>query len=110
MYRSGIIIGRGSFLLRPSADHSLGEHIFTLLQGTTDGVNPWLPGRAARPWMEIDPNSDDPGMTPQELGKQLRLAPDFADKLYALATPGTTVVVTDEPALRNFALNIITTD
>jgi hypothetical protein len=110
VYRSGIIIGRSSFLLSPSANRSLGEHIFTLLQGTTEGVNPWLPGRAVRPWMEIDSDSDNPGITPQDLGKQLRLAPDFADKLYDLATPGTTVVVTDEPALRNSALNIVTTD
>jgi hypothetical protein len=110
VYRSGLLIGRGSFLLRQSGHRPLGEHVFTLLQVTIDGANPWLPGPAASPWMEIDPDSNDPGMTPQDLGTRLRVAPDFADKLYGLATPGTTVVVTDEPALRNSNLNIVTTD
>jgi hypothetical protein len=110
VYRSGILIGRGSFLFRSSRSRSLGEHVFTLLEGTTSDANPWLPGSKARPWAEVDPDSHDLGMTAQDIASELRIAPDFANKLYDLATPGTTVVVTDEPALRDSDRSIVSTD
>ncbi len=50
------------------------------------------------------------GLVFKRPGLDLCLAPDFADKLYVLATPGTTVVVTDEAALQNSNLNIVTMD
>jgi hypothetical protein len=109
-YRSGILIGRGSFALRDRSNRSLGEHVFTLLASPVAGGNPWQVKGGSKPWMQIDPDSDNTGMTPQKLGAQLILAPGLADRLYGLAAPGTTVVVTDEPALGNSSLNIVTTD
>lgn len=37
--------------------------------------------------------------TLEDLGRRVRVAPVFAEKLYDIVSPGTTVVVTDAPAL-----------
>ena len=49
-----------------------------------------------RRWLAVKPRG---GVTISELGRRVRVAPDFAEKLYDLASPGTTVIVTDAPAL-----------
>jgi hypothetical protein len=36
-----------------------------------------------------------------DLGKRVRISPDFAAKLYDVLTPGATIIVTDDPAVRN---------
>jgi hypothetical protein len=108
VYRNGILIGRGAFL----CNRSLGDHVFTLLNGTTNQPSTMVTGRNALPWMEVDTASSDDSMNPQELGKRLRLAPDFTAKIYDLITPGTNVVVTDESAIpdADSNLNIIAND
>jgi hypothetical protein len=95
VYRSGVLIGRGACSCRGN----VGEHVFTLLEGTSRQAHPWLAGLSGQRWMEVDPDSGDPGMSPAVLGARLRIAPDFAANLYNFTSPGTTVVVTDEPAL-----------
>jgi len=109
-YRNGILIGRGTIEIRGS--RSLGEHVFTLLEGTTNRASLWVPGRNALRWMEVTANSGVSNVSAEELGKRLRIAPGFAERLYDLVLPGTTVVVTDDPALRdaNPNLTIIAND
>jgi hypothetical protein len=34
-----------------------------------------------------------------DLARRVRVSPEFAEKVYDLITPGTTIVVTDAPAL-----------
>jgi hypothetical protein len=34
-----------------------------------------------------------------DLAKRVRVSEDFAEKVYEILTPGTTIVVTDDPAL-----------
>ena len=95
VYRNGILIGRGAFVCR----HSLGEHVFTLLEGTTNKPSTLAPGRNALPWMEVDTGSSDDSLSMQELGKRVRLAPDLVAKIHDLISPGTSVVITDEAAI-----------
>ena len=37
--------------------------------------------------------------TLSDLGRRVRVSPEFAEKVYDLVPPGTTIVVTDDPAL-----------
>ncbi|HEV3273158.1 MAG TPA: L,D-transpeptidase [Candidatus Methylacidiphilales bacterium] len=103
-YRNGILIGRGAIEIRGS--RSQGEHVFTLLEGTTNRPGLWVPGRNALRWLEVTMGSQSSSLTAEELSRRLRIAPGFAEKLYDLVSPGTTVVVTDDPALRDADPNL----
>jgi hypothetical protein len=96
-YRNGVLIGRGSVDIRGSG--SLGEHTYTLLEGTTNKPSTVVANRNALRWMEVRTDSNDASATTEELGKRLRIAPAFAQKLYDILSPGSTVVVTNDPAL-----------
>ena len=38
-------------------------------------------------------------MTLDDLGRRIRVSPAFAEKVYDIISPGTTIVITDAPAL-----------
>jgi len=98
VYRNGIPIGRGALTITGS--QPLGGNVFSLLDGVSQNKSWWAPGRAARNWMRV--SNDDAGrrMSPDDIARRVQINPDFATKLYNLAVPGTTVIVTDQPALR----------
>ena len=109
-YRNGVLIGRGSIDIRGS--RTLGESTYTLLQGTTNQPSALASNRNALRWMDVTNDSANASATTDQLGKRLRLAPAFAEKLYDILAPGSTVVVTDEPALPDADPNftIVSTD
>ncbi len=80
-----------------SGHGSLGDHVFTLLEGTTGQASQLAPGREA----DMD-ERDEQGRSadPQKLASRLRFNPDFAAKVYGRITPGTTVIMTDQPVVR----------
>jgi hypothetical protein len=98
VYRNGIPIGRAALTITGSLP--LGGNVFSLLEGVSQKKSWWAPGRAARNWMRV--SSDDAGrrMSPDDIARRVQLNPDFATKLYNLVVPGTTVIVTDQPAIR----------
>jgi L,D-transpeptidase catalytic domain len=96
VYRNGNPIGRASVEI--SGFGSLGDHVFTMLDGTT-GKQSWLaPGRSGRRWMSV--TGIGGGSDPDRIASRLRINPEFAAKVYDQLTAGATVIVTDKPVLR----------
>jgi lipoprotein-anchoring transpeptidase ErfK/SrfK len=92
IYRNGEPIGRGAI----EVNGALGDHVFTLLEGVTGFGSPWAPGRAARKWMSLSSADDNA----HDLSNRVRFSPEFASKLYDAMSPGATIIVTDQPAVR----------
>jgi lipoprotein-anchoring transpeptidase ErfK/SrfK len=98
VYRNGNPIGRAS--LEISGGKPLGGNVFTMLEGVTEKPSWWAPNRPARRWLRVTSDKDGRRVDVDDLGKRLRLNPEFATKLYDCIAPGTTVIVTDQPAVR----------
>jgi hypothetical protein len=98
VYRNGNPIGRASVEI--SGRGPLGGNVFTMLEGVTEKPSWWAPNRPARKWLRV--TSDDSGrrVDVDDLGKRVRFSPEFAAQLYDIIMPGTTVIVTDQPAVR----------
>jgi hypothetical protein len=95
VYRNGNPIGRAALEVK---GRRLGEHVFTLLEGTTGKPSQLAPGRKAGRWMRVD--GEGRGVDSEKLASRLRLSPEFAHKVADEIAPGTTVIVTDTPAVR----------
>jgi len=96
VYRNGTPIGRAAIEL----NGSLGGHVFTLLDGVTGAASPLALGREARKWMTVESDAAGRGVSLADLGRRVRISPDFAGKLYNVLSPGATIIVTDAPAVR----------
>ena len=68
-----------------------------MLEGIAETASTFVPGRPAHRWMAVRTEGN---ITLEDLGRRVRVPPAFAEKVYDLVSPGTTVVVTDAPALR----------
>ena len=95
VYRNGNPIGRASIEVRGS----LGDHVFSLLEGDSGRLSTLVPGRAGRRWMSVA--SSGRGGDAEKISSRLRLNPEFATKVYDTIAPGTTVIVTDQPVVRS---------
>jgi hypothetical protein len=95
VYRNGNPIGRAALEVK---GRRLGEHVFTLLEGTTGKPSQLAPGREARRWMRVD--GEGRGVDAEKLASRLRFSSEFAHKVADEIAPGTTVIVTDAPAVR----------
>lgn len=101
VYRNGQPIGRAAVQVKGS----LGDHVFTMLDGEGGGASPYAPGRSARRWMSVGGR----GNSPHDLASKVSFSPEFARKLDDMLAPGATIVVTDRPAARKGTeLNILT--
>jgi L,D-transpeptidase catalytic domain len=97
VYRNGNPIGRAAIEI--SGRGSLGEQVFSLLEGTTGRESSLAPGRAARRWMGV--NESGRNTNPEKISSRLRVNPDFATKVYDVIEPGATVIITDRPVVRS---------
>jgi len=97
VYRNGDPIGRAE--LEVDGSGGLGQHVFTLLEGSTGKQSELAPGREARRWMRV--TSEGHPVEAEELKARLHFSPEFGQKLADAITPGTTVIVTDQPVVRN---------
>jgi hypothetical protein len=97
VYRNGNPIGRAS--VEVEGRGSLGDHVYSLLEGTSDRQSSLAPGRAARNWMTV--TSRGRSVPAEKLAERLRVNPEFANKVYDTIEPGTTVIITDQPVVRN---------
>ena len=97
VYRNGNAIGRAAVEIEGHG--SLGEQVYSLLEGTTDRESSLAPGRAARRWMSV--TSSGSSVPAEKIASRLRINPDFAQKVYDIIEPGTTVIITDQPVVRS---------
>jgi hypothetical protein len=97
VYRNGNPIGRGA--VQVSGRGGLGNHVFTLLEGSTGKPSPLVPGREARKWMRV--TSEGRPVEAEQLASRIHFNPEFAQKLADEIKPGTTVIVTDQAVVRN---------
>jgi hypothetical protein len=103
VYRNGIPIGRASVEIR--GGKALGSHVFTMLEGVTEKPSWWALGRPARRWLRV--TSDGRGVDADKLAARLDMNREFATKLYDTVSPGTTVIVTDQPVVRSRVNSVI---
>ena len=102
VYRNGDPIGRASIEVSGqglSGREKLGNHVFTMLEGTTGKPSRFTPKHEEARWMHV--TGEGKAVDADTLGSRLHFSPDFADKLANELKPGTTVIVTDYPAIRN---------
>src|SRR5215510_13655762 len=102
VYRNGDPIGRASVEIGGkglTGREKLGNHVFTMLEGTTGKTSRFTPKHEEARWMRV--TSEGKAVDPDTLASRLQFSPDFADKLANELKPGTTVIVTDYPAIRN---------
>jgi hypothetical protein len=96
VYRNGNPIGRAPVEIGRGA---LGDHVFSLLEGTTGRASFLVPGRQARRWMCV--TSSRRGADAEKIASRLRMNSEFAAKVYETIAPGTTVIITDQPVVRS---------
>jgi hypothetical protein len=97
VYRNGSPIGRGA--VQVSGRGGLGNHVFTLLEGSTGKPSQLAPGREAGKWMRV--TSQGRPVEADDIASRIRFNREFAQKLADEIKPGTTVIVTDQPVVRN---------
>ena len=97
VYRNGTPIGRARVEIGERG--ALGDHVFSLLEGTTGRMSFLVPGRQARRWMCV--TSSGRRADAEKIASRLRMNPEFAAKVYDTIAPGTTVIITDQPVVRS---------
>ena len=113
VYRNGEPIGRAAIEVNARGltnRDKLGNHVFTMLEGTTGKRSRFTPNREEARWMRV--TSEGKPVDAETMASRLNFSPEFADKLAGELQPGTTVIVTDHPVVRKpktqsdvFALN-----
>lgn len=98
VYRNGNPIGRAAIQI--AGEGPLGGHVFSMLDGETEKWSLLAPFRKARNWMTVATADNGKRSSFEELAKRVSFNPDFATKLYDLLSPGATIIVTDEAAVR----------
>ena len=101
VYRNGNPIGRAAVEISGkgiSGRDKLGNHVFTMLEGTTGKTSRFTPAHEEARWMRV--TNEGRAVDAETLESRLHFSPDFADKLANELKPGTTVVVTDYPVVR----------
>jgi hypothetical protein len=99
VYRNGEPIGRAAVEVNGHGFSSkLGNHVFTMLEGTTGKRSRFTPNHEEARWMRV--TSEGRAESADSIASRLQFSPDFADKLANELKPGTTVIVTDYPVVR----------
>jgi hypothetical protein len=98
VYRNRIPIGRATLKIDDPAQ-PLGSHAYTMLEGVAETASAFVPGRPGHRWMVVETESKNRETTLEELGRRVHVSAEFAERIYDVVTPGTTIVVTDAPAL-----------
>ncbi len=96
VYRNGNPIGRAPVEI--SGRGKLGDHVFSLLEGTTGRQSSLVPGREGRRWMRV--TSSGRAVDADKISSRLRVNPELAGKVYDTIAPGTTVIITDQQVVR----------
>jgi hypothetical protein len=97
VYRNGNPIGRAAVEINGRG--GIGSHVFTLLEGSTGKPSQLAPGREAGKWMCV--SSAGRPVEADDIASRIHFNTEFAQKLADEIKPGTTVIVTDQPVVRN---------
>ncbi len=97
VYRNGQPIGRASIEIVGRG--SLGNQVFSMLDGTSGRASLLAPGRQSYRWMSV--TSKGRRLAAEKIAERLRVNPEFAGKVHGGRAPGTTVIVTDQPIVRS---------
>ena len=100
VYRNGEPIGRAEVEVgsKGFGGSKLGNHVFTMLEGTTGRPSRFTPNHQEARWMRV--TSEGRPVDPDALASRLHFSSEFADKLASELKPGTTVIVTDQQVVR----------
>src|ERR1700758_4952437 len=101
VYRNGNPIGRAAVEISGrglTGRDKLGNHVFTMLEGTTGKPSRFTPAHEEARWMRV--TSEGRPVDADTLASRLHFSSEFADKLAGELKPGTTVIVTDYPIVR----------
>ena len=116
VYRNGIEIGRSKLAIKQTG-RPVGTHAFIMQEGRGAGFSPLLKKAPAHRWLAVGiPGhfSEDKQPLNSARTEGISLPPRFAQALYDILTPGTTLLVTDAPVLEQqttgLPLNIINAD
>ncbi|HEY3901707.1 MAG TPA: L,D-transpeptidase family protein [Chthoniobacter sp.] len=96
VYRNGNAIGRAA--VEVAGFGSLGEQVYAMLEGETGRESALAPGRKSRRWMNVA--SSGRQVEAERIKSRLHVNPEFAQKVYDIMAPGTTVIVTDQRVAR----------
>jgi hypothetical protein len=102
VYRNGNPIGRAALDVTGrglTGRERLGNHVFTLLEGSSGKPSQLAPGREAGRWMRV--SSEGRPVDAEQVASRVRFNTEFAQKLADEIRPGTTVIITDQPVVRN---------
>lgn len=116
IYRNGIEIGRSTLAIKTSA-RQVGTHAFIMQEGKGTRFSLLLQKAPAHRWLAVGiPGhfSEDKQLLNSARADSILLPPRFANALYDILTPGTTLLITDAPVLEQqttgLSLNIINAD
>lgn len=102
VYRNGIEIGRAKISMS-LPDKNIGTHAFIMQEGEGLDINPFLNTAPSRRWMAIDilnHTNEESMMLNAAFFEQLNIPLEFAKAMDSILTPGTTLLITDKPMLR----------
>ena len=101
--RNGIRIG--SAPLRVEEGFTLsGSQLFVMSEGFDDSPSPLDSTRSRHRWTAFPIAGNQAPLSMDELAAHLSVAADFAQRIYSILVPGTTVIVTNLPAVREEAI------
>jgi hypothetical protein len=116
VYRNGVEIGRAKLAIR-QPEVPLGTHAFIMQEGQGTGRSPVAQGKPAHRWIAVGiPGHAGEDKQPLDSSHvdRVRMPPRFANSIYEILTPGTTMLVTDAPVLEEkttgLALNVMNAD
>jgi hypothetical protein len=98
VYRNGVRIGWAALEI-DNPTQPQGGHVYTMLEGVAETASAFVPGRPGHRWMVVKTDSKKNDTPLEDLARRVHVAAEFAEKVYDVVSPGTTIVVTDNPAL-----------
>ncbi len=115
VYRNGVEIGRAKLVVS-QPEVPLGTHAFVMQEGQGEGTSVFQKGAPAHRWIAVGlpghAGEDKQPLDPSQADR-VRMPPEFAKSIYAILSPGTTLLVTDAPVLEQttgVALNVMNAD
>lgn len=100
--RNGVRIG--SSILEVKGDFAFsGSVVFVMMQGIEDTPSPLDPAQKRHRWTMYPIRGDAHGTSMDMLASNLKLPDEFSRRVYAILAPGTSILITDLPAVRAFA-------
>lgn len=95
VFRNGVLIGSSGIQIQ-DPEQGLGEAVFTRLEGESGEKSKFVAGQSAYRWMSMIREVKTLQQT--QIAGRVRVAADFAEKVYRVLEPGSTIVVTDGAA------------